>query len=76
MSKNIEKPAVTETETVFIPRVSGEDPCVFVGLNGRSWQVPRGQKVEVPKPVAAIIAESERSARYAEAYASAAKCGD
>jgi len=58
-----------ETETVFLPRISGEENTVFVGLNGRSWQIPRGKKVEVPACVARVLDESERNARIASAYA-------
>ena len=71
MTKNIEKPAVTETETVFIPKVSGEEPSIFVGLNGRSWQIPRGKKVDVPVYVARVLEEAEHNARTASAYAQA-----
>ncbi|MBE5774327.1 MAG: hypothetical protein E7337_10385 [Clostridiales bacterium] len=69
--KMIQKVASENTETVFIPRVSGEEDTVFVGLNGRSWQIPRGKKVEVPAPVAKILAESEHNARIAGEYAKA-----
>ena len=58
-----------ETETVFLPRISGEENTVFVGVNGRSWQIPRGQKVEVPARVARVLDEADRNARIASAYA-------
>ena len=32
------------------PRV-GEDPFQFVGINGRTFQVPKGKPVSVPYPV-------------------------
>ena len=58
-------------ESVFLPRISGEENTVFVSLNGKSWQIPRGKKVEVPVAVARILEESERNARIAGAYAQA-----
>lgn len=69
--KKLIKPIRAATEAVFLPRISGEENTVFVGLNGRSWQIPRGQKVEVPAPVARLLEESERNARAASAYAQA-----
>ena len=67
--KLIEKTSSVETKSVFLPRISGEEDTVFVGLNGRSWQIPRGKKVEVPVPVADVLDEAERNARIAGAYA-------
>lgn len=67
----IESPVSAETECVFLPRVSGEENTVFVGLNGRSWQIPRGKKVEVPACVARVLDEAENNARIAGAYAQA-----
>lgn len=69
--KNVTAKAVQETRSVFLPRISGEENTVFVGLNGRSWQIPRGRKVEVPAYVACVLEESERNARAASAYAQA-----
>ena len=67
----IEKTASAEMRNVFLPRISGEEDTVFVGLNGRSWQIPRGKRVEVPAAVAAVLDEAERNARIAGAYAQA-----
>ena len=39
-----------------------------MGLNGKAWNIPRGQKVEVPKPVADILYESERAKTAADKY--------
>lgn len=60
--------AMDEKETVFIPKVAGEEPTVWVGLNGKSWLIPRGEKVEVPKPVADILYASERAKTAEEEY--------
>lgn len=57
-----------EKEVVFIPKVSGEDENVWVGLNGKSWSIPRGKKTEVPKPVAEILYQSERAKEAQEKY--------
>ena len=55
-------------ETVFIPEVSGEDPCIYVGLNGKGYTIPRGKKTEVPKPVADILYASEAFKKAAKKY--------
>ena len=47
--------------TVTLPRATGkEENFVFVGLNGKGWNVMRGVPVRVPRPVAHILAESAR----------------
>jgi hypothetical protein len=58
-------------EPVFVPKVSGEDDTLFVALNGRTYLVPRGKRVEVPKPVADIIHASEDARSAADAFAEA-----
>ena len=54
-----------EKETVFLPIVSGEPNCVTFGLNGKLWQIPRGQHVDVPKEIAEIVYASEAAKMYA-----------
>ena len=54
--------------SVYVPKISGEDPTLFVGLNGKSWSIPRGKRVEVPADVARIVEESERNAQIADEY--------
>lgn len=54
--------------SVYVPKVSGEDPTLFVGLNGKSWSIPRGKRVEVPADVARIIEEAERNAQIADEF--------
>jgi hypothetical protein len=44
---------------------------VFVGLNGKAWNIPYDQYVEVPKPVADIIMASQHNARLAREYSEA-----
>lgn len=42
----------------------------FVGVNGRTFQVPRGVAVEVPKPVAEVLRNAEKAKAEAEEYES------
>ena len=58
-----EKPVdpMTVMETVYLPRATGkEENFVFVGLNGKGYNIMKGVPVQVPKPVAAILRESLR----------------
>ena len=59
--------------TVFLPKIAGEDPTVFVGLNGKGWQIPRGKSVEVPAPIAEILKNVERHQQKADEYIEASK---
>ena len=50
-----------EFVTVVLPRATGkEEDFVFVGLNGKGYTIKRGIPVNVPRPVAEILRESER----------------
>ncbi len=40
----------------------------FVGVNGKTFQVPRGKSVKVPKPVAQVLANAEAAKTAAEEY--------
>ena len=42
----------------------------FVGVNGKTFQVPRGKSVKVPKPVAQVLAYPEAAKNAAEEYES------
>ena len=55
-----------EMVPVHLPKIPGEHTTVFVGINGRSWQIPRGKTVEVPKPVADMLKERDRRQEEAE----------
>ncbi len=48
-----------ERVEVFIPRNSGNEPNLFVGVNGVSYLLPRGKKSMVPKFVADEIARAQ-----------------
>ena len=58
-----------DTVSVFIPKIPGEAPSLWVGLNGKSWSIPRGKRVEVPVEVAAIIERRERTMQHADEFA-------
>lgn len=50
--------------TVTLPRATGsEENFVFVGLNGKGWNIMRGVPVRVPRPVYDILAEAEAQKR-------------
>ncbi|MCD8036972.1 MAG: hypothetical protein LUE88_06325 [Clostridiales bacterium] len=42
----------------------------FVGVNGKTFQVPKGVTVEVPKPVAEVLKNAEKAKNEAEEYES------
>ena len=65
------KDPMQEKVSLHIPRMSGEDRSVFIGLNGKGWSIPRGVTVEVPKPVAEIYWASQANADAAEQYSDA-----
>lgn len=52
-----------EKVEILVPRIpnSKEQPDLIASVNGRMFQVVRGQKVSVPKPIAEVI---ERSIAY------------
>ena len=57
-----------EMVEIFAPLVSGEENSIFVGINGKGWTVPRGKKVQVPKPVAELIERSQKNANTQMLY--------
>lgn len=63
------KTEAPKTVSVYVPKVAGEAPILWVALNGKSWSVPRGKRVEVPVDVAAIIHRRERNMQIADEYA-------
>lgn len=44
-----------ETVTIFVPRIPGGPEMMFVALNGKAYNIPRGTATEVPKDVANIF---------------------
>ena len=45
--------------TIRLPLTKTERDDVFVGVNGRRWQIQRGKDVEVPKCVANELRHQE-----------------
>ena len=53
--------AFASMKTITLPRVGGtEQQSVFVCVNGRTFQVPRGKVVEVPEPVYEVLENARR----------------
>ena len=54
---------------IKLPVLRGQkDQSVFVGVNDETYQIIRGQEVEVPEYVAEIIKNSERALDEADEY--------
>lgn len=68
VKENTFKDPMMEKVSVHVPKIPGEDPMLYVGLNGKGWNIPRGKTVEVPKPVADIIAQSQACMSVADEY--------
>lgn len=56
---------------VHLPRAAqGEDKFLYVGVNGRGMQVPKGKPVEVPLPIydriQIMLAAQDEDAEYRE----------
>lgn len=63
----------TETKTndlvtVFVPKQNKNDTQLFVGINGKRYLIKKGVKVDVPRPVAEVIANSEAMSKIADEY--------
>lgn len=63
-----EAPEKKETEQITIPKSGRGDDSLFVCSNGRSYQIKKGETVEVPKDVAEIIRHSMMMKAKADAY--------
>jgi len=61
-----EKPQ-DDTVEMMLPLVPGEPDTIFVGLNGKGYTIQRGETVRLPKPVAAIIQDSQRAKQAQQA---------
>lgn len=61
--------AKADLVSIFVPKVAGEDPILWVGLNGESWSIPRGKRTEVPADVAEIVYQKERNMQIADDFA-------
>lgn len=69
-SKKTEADKIWEEKmTIQLPRApKTEQNFQFVAVNGRTFQVPRGKAVEVPKPVYEVLMNSHYAAEKAEEY--------
>ena len=63
------KNTAPEMVSVYVPKIPGEHPSLWVAINGKSWNIPRGKRVEVPAKVAKLIQNCESNAQVADAYA-------
>ena len=62
-------PDWNEMVEVRLPKApKNEQNFQFVGVNGRTYQVPKGKTVKVPKPVAQVLAYSEAAKSAAEEF--------
>lgn len=60
--------------TIRLPLTRTEKDDVFVGVNGKTWLIKRGEEVEVPISVAEVLRNKERMLSEAMAFeAQAAK---
>ena len=62
MSKEdaIKKEPVEETRVIMLPLTREKQDDVFVGVNGRTWQLKRGVQIEVPLCVAEVLDNSQK----------------
>jgi hypothetical protein len=69
LEKNDPAALMKITKTVHLPRATGkQENFLYVGLNGKGWQIMRGVDVEVPLPVAMIVEETIAADERAAAY--------
>ena len=57
-----------QTREILIPRASSRDGDDWVCVNGRSFQIPRGRRWQVPLPVAEVLDRRERARESAEVF--------
>jgi hypothetical protein len=58
---------------IKIPLSRTEKDDVYVGVNGKSYLIKRGEEVEVPENVAKVISRKEKMLEIAMAYEEASK---
>ena len=56
------------TVTIRLPLTRELREDVFVGINGKSWLIKRGEAVEVPTNVAKVLSRREKSLAKAMAF--------
>ena len=56
-----------QTKEVLLPRAQeNEQKFEFVCVNGRTFQVPKGKRVEVPLPVAEVLENAQMQMEQAD----------
>ena len=56
-----------QTKEVLLPRAQeNEQKFEFVCVNGRTFQVPKGKRVQVPLPVAEVIENAQMQMEQAD----------
>ena len=66
-----------QMETAFIPKMSrSEQDTHYVSVNGHGYFVPKGESVEVPKPIAEAIRNAQAQQKQTEKEAQQAFGGD
>ena len=66
-----------QMETVYIPKMSrGEQPTHYVSVNDHAYFIPKGESVEVPKPIAEAIRNSQAQQKATEKEAEQSFGGD
>lgn len=66
-----------QMETVYIPKMSrGEQPTQYVSVNDHAYFIPKGETVEVPKPIAEAIRNAQAQQKQTEQEAEQSFGGD
>lgn len=65
-----EKPvkAGRDIVSVFLPKESANANSLFVSINGKGYNIPRGKSIRVPRSVAEVLARRERAIKIEEDY--------
>ena len=58
---------------IKIPLSRTEKDDVYVGVNGKTYLIKRGEEVEVPENVAKVLSRKEKMLEIAMAYEEASK---
>ena len=57
-----------EKVTIRMPLTREQREDVFVGINGKTWLIKRGEAVEAPTNVAKVLSRREKSLAKAMAF--------
>lgn len=76
MATNEKKaPVPVKKVRIKLPLTRTEKDDVFVGVNGKSWLIKRGEEVEVPEYVAKVLQNQEKMLALAMEYEESAASG-